>query len=44
VAQQAARRVRDGGAIITTSTSVLGLNLPGYGIDNATKARSRRSP
>jgi len=37
VAQQAARRVRDGGAVITTSTSVLGLNLPGYGVYNATK-------
>ena len=37
VAQQAAKRVRDGGAVITTSTSVLGLNLPGYGVYNATK-------
>lgn len=37
VAQQAARRVREGGAVITTSTSVLGLNLPGYGVYNATK-------
>jgi 3-oxoacyl-[acyl-carrier protein] reductase len=37
VAQQAARRVREGGAIVTTSTSVLGLNLPGYGVYNATK-------
>lgn len=37
VAQQAARRVRDGGAIITFSTSVLGLNHPGYAVYNATK-------
>ncbi|SDN68150.1 SDR family oxidoreductase [Allokutzneria albata] len=37
VAQQAARRVRDGGAIITFSTSVLGLSLPGYGVYAATK-------
>ncbi|WP_328647065.1 SDR family oxidoreductase [Amycolatopsis sp. NBC_00348] len=37
VAQQAAKRVRDGGAVVLTSTSVLGLNLPGYGVYNATK-------
>jgi 3-oxoacyl-[acyl-carrier protein] reductase len=37
VAQQAARRVRDGGAIVTFSTSVLGLNHPGYAVYNATK-------
>jgi 3-oxoacyl-[acyl-carrier protein] reductase len=37
VAQQAAKRVREGGAIITFSTSVLGLSFPGYGVYNATK-------
>jgi 3-oxoacyl-[acyl-carrier protein] reductase len=37
VAQQATRRVRDGGAIITFSTSALGLNHPGYAVYNATK-------
>jgi 3-oxoacyl-[acyl-carrier protein] reductase len=37
VAQQAARRVREGGAIITFSTSVIGLSIPGYGVYNATK-------
>ncbi|MFB9902837.1 SDR family oxidoreductase [Allokutzneria oryzae] len=37
VDQQAARRVRDGGAIINFSTSVLGLSLPGYGVYAATK-------
>ncbi|MEV3871982.1 SDR family oxidoreductase [Streptomyces sp. NPDC049906] len=31
VVQQAARRVRPGGAIVTFSTSVVGLALPGYG-------------
>ncbi|MFF0309977.1 SDR family oxidoreductase [Streptosporangium sp. NPDC004379] len=31
MAREAARRVRDGGAIITFSTSVVGLQLPGYG-------------
>ena len=30
VAQQAARRVRDGGAVVTFSTSVVKLALPGY--------------
>ncbi|MFJ4408853.1 SDR family oxidoreductase [Streptomyces sp. NPDC088910] len=30
VAQQAARRVRPGGAVVTFSTSVLGLSFPGY--------------
>ena len=37
VAQQAARRVREGGAIVFFSTSVLGLNHPGYTVYNATK-------
>jgi len=37
IAQQAAKHVRDGGAIITTSTSVLGLAFPGYGVYNASK-------
>ena len=37
VAQQAARRVRNGGAIITFSTSVVALAFPGYGIYNASK-------
>ncbi|GAB3745292.1 SDR family oxidoreductase [Amycolatopsis oliviviridis] len=37
VDQQAARRVRDGGAIINFSTSVLGLALPGYAAYAATK-------
>jgi 3-oxoacyl-[acyl-carrier protein] reductase len=37
VAQQAARRVREGGAIVLFSTSVLGLNHPGYTVYNATK-------
>ena len=37
VAQQAAKHVRDGGAIVTTSTSVLGLAFPGYGVYNASK-------
>ncbi|GGP64755.1 SDR family oxidoreductase [Saccharothrix coeruleofusca] len=37
VAQQAARRVRRGGAIITFSTSVLGLALPGYAAYAASK-------
>ena len=37
IAQQAAKRVRDGGAIVTTSTSVLGLSFPGYGVYNASK-------
>ena len=37
VAQQAARRVRGGGAIVLFSTSVLGLNHPGYTVYNATK-------
>ncbi|MFJ4482593.1 SDR family oxidoreductase [Streptomyces longwoodensis] len=31
VAQQAARRVRPGGSIVTFSTSVVGLAFPGYG-------------
>ena len=37
VAQQAARRVRGGGAVITFSTSVLGLALPTYGAYAASK-------
>ncbi|EME62652.1 short chain dehydrogenase [Amycolatopsis decaplanina DSM 44594] len=37
VDQQPARRVRDGGAIINFSTSVLGLALPGYAAYAATK-------
>jgi 3-oxoacyl-[acyl-carrier protein] reductase len=37
VAQQAARRVRPGGAIITLSTSVLGLSTPTYGAYAASK-------
>nr|WP_221379023.1 SDR family oxidoreductase [Actinoplanes polyasparticus] len=31
VAREAARRMRDGGAIVTVSTSVVGLQFPGYG-------------
>ncbi|MFJ2758817.1 SDR family oxidoreductase [Nocardioides sp. NPDC087217] len=37
VAQQAARRVRAGGAIVTFSTSVVGLAFPGYGAYSASK-------
>ncbi|MFI6453470.1 SDR family oxidoreductase [Streptosporangium amethystogenes] len=37
VAQQAARRLRRGGALITFSTSVIGLALPGYGAYAASK-------
>ncbi|MEU4537784.1 SDR family oxidoreductase [Streptosporangium sp. NPDC023825] len=37
VAQQAARRLRRGGALITFSTSVIGLALPGYGAYVASK-------
>ncbi|MFI7445944.1 SDR family oxidoreductase [Nonomuraea sp. NPDC049714] len=37
VAQQAARRVRPGGAIVTFSTSVVGLAFPGYGAYSASK-------
>ena len=37
VGQQAARRVRGGGAIITFSTSVLGLRMPSYAPYAATK-------
>ncbi|NSC25547.1 SDR family oxidoreductase [Streptomyces albus subsp. chlorinus] len=37
VAQQAARRVRSGGAIVTFSTSVVGLAFPGYGAYSASK-------
>lgn len=37
VAQQAARRVRDGGAVITFSSSVVGLAFPEYGAYSASK-------
>jgi 3-oxoacyl-[acyl-carrier protein] reductase len=37
VAQQAARRLRGGGAIITFSSSVVGLAFPGYGAYGASK-------
>ncbi|MFJ2765213.1 SDR family oxidoreductase [Streptomyces prasinus] len=37
VVQQAARRVRPGGAIVTFSTSVTGLAFPGYGAYSASK-------
>jgi len=37
VAQQAARRLREGGALITFSTSVIGLAPPGYGAYAASK-------
>lgn len=37
VAREAARRLRDGGAIITFSTSVVGLQLPTYGAYVASK-------
>ncbi|MGW5266227.1 SDR family oxidoreductase [Microbispora sp. NPDC004025] len=37
VAREAARRLRDGGAIITMSTSVVGLQLPNYGAYVASK-------
>ncbi|MGJ6962033.1 SDR family oxidoreductase [Streptosporangium sp. G11] len=37
VAQQAARRLRRGGALITFSTSVIGLAFPGYGAYVASK-------
>jgi 3-oxoacyl-[acyl-carrier protein] reductase len=36
--REAGRRLRDGGRIINLSTSVVGTNLPGYGIYTATKA------
>lgn len=36
--QQAAVRLRDGGRIVTLSSSVLGMNLPGYGVYAASKA------
>lgn len=35
--REAARRVRDGGRIVTFSSTTLALNAPGYGIYNATK-------
>ncbi len=37
VVQQAARRVRPGGAIVTFSTSVVGLAFPNYGAYSASK-------
>lgn len=36
--REAARRVRDGGRIVTFSSTTLALNAPGYAIYNATKA------
>jgi 3-oxoacyl-[acyl-carrier protein] reductase len=36
--REAGRRLRDGGRIINLSTSVVGTNLPGYGVYTATKA------
>ena len=36
--REAAKRLRDGGRIVNFSTSVVGLNLPGYSIYAATKA------
>ncbi len=38
VLREAASRVRDGGRIVTFSSTTLALNAPGYGIYNATKA------
>ena len=38
VLRQAAIRVREGGRIISMSSSVVGLSLPGYGVYTATKA------
>ncbi|MFJ2957456.1 SDR family oxidoreductase [Streptomyces sp. NPDC087270] len=37
VAQQAARKIRSGGAVVTFSTSVVGLAFPGYGAYSASK-------
>ncbi|WNI19453.1 SDR family oxidoreductase [Actinacidiphila sp. ITFR-21] len=37
VAQQAARRLRDGGSVVTFSTSVVGLAFPGYAAYSASK-------
>lgn len=37
VAREAARRLRDGGAIVLISTSVVGLQFPAYGAYTATK-------
>ncbi|MCW0232253.1 MAG: SDR family oxidoreductase [Ferrovibrio sp.] len=36
--QLAAKRLRDGGRIVTLSSSVLAMNLPGYGVYAASKA------
>ena len=36
--REAANRLRDGGRIVSFSTSVVGLKLPGYGVYAATKA------
>jgi 3-oxoacyl-[acyl-carrier protein] reductase len=38
VCREAARRLRDGGRIITLTTSVIGVRLPTYGVYCATKA------
>lgn len=38
VAQQAARRTRDGGAFVAMSTSVVGIQLPAYGAYAASKS------
>jgi len=35
--REGARRVRDGGRIVTLSSTTLALNAPGYGVYNATK-------
>lgn len=42
--REAARRVRDGGRIITFSSTTLALNAPGYGITTPPRARSKGSP
>ncbi len=42
VARQAARRLRDGGAVITFSSSVVGLAFPEYGPTARARAPSRR--
>ena len=40
--QLALARINDGGRIINISSSTTGLMLPGYGVYDATRARSRR--
>ena len=42
--QQAAKRVADGGRVITMSTSVLGMSFPGYATYATSKAASNCSP